>query len=494
VNKGIRNNLSHYLNPIRRLGNKRYSVFFPLLITLLAVIILEIYAYGIAHDPNAIGLAAIFIFIGLILYFSFRDGIIGGLITTTITIAYYFYIIYTRHHSGQQLVTSVETTLILGLLYLGVTGIVGWLKQTIDGLIEREADEKKRLQTIVEQLPVGIIITNKDGKIVQANKKLESIIGVKIPVGFKIGTDTPLVTSRYNNKPTMNSHSPLLQALTTGKPVLGREFIIERKDGKKVQIQISASPVHNKAGKIIAAAEIITDITQQKEEEARKDDFINIASHELKTPITSMKLYVNSLLFRIKEMNDNKTSAIVQNILHQTDRLHELVNDLLDVTRLHTGKLNFTREAFFINDVLQKAVNDLQMTTRHHKIIYQKNHLLKVHADKFRIEQVVINIITNAIKYSPPNTTITVTLKKKDNKAIVSIKDEGLGIIKEQQRKIFDRLYQVTEPKEKTFPGLGIGLYISKQIIKRHKGVIWVESEKGKGSTFFFSLPLLQKN
>jgi PAS domain S-box-containing protein len=451
-------------------------------------------AYAIAHNPNAIGLAAIFIFIGLILYFSFRDGIRGGLITTIITIAYYFYIIYTRNHSGQQLITSVETTLILGLLYLGLTGIVGWLKQTIDGLIEREADEKKRLQTIVEQLPVGIIITDKDGRIVQANKKLEAIFGVKIPIGYQIGKDTPLLASRYNNKPAMNSHSPLLQSLITGRPVIGREFMIERKDGKVVQIQISASPVHNKAGKIIAAASIITDITQQKEEETRKDDFINIASHELKTPITSMKLYVNSLLFRIKETKDSKTSTIVKNIEHQTDRLHELVNDLLDVSRVHTGKLNFTREVFLLNDVLQKVVNDLQMTTRHHKIIYSKTYPLKVYADKFRIEQVLINLITNAIKYSPQNTTITVTLKKNDGKALVSVKDEGLGIIKEQQKKIFDRLYQVTEPKEKTFPGLGIGLYISKQIIKRHKGSIWVESEKAKGSTFFFSLPLLQRN
>lgn len=478
-----------YLNPITRLGKKEYSILFPFFITVLSAILLEMYAYFLVKDPDAVGLPAIFVFIGLIIYFAFHDGIRGGFITSALTIGYYFYIIYTRHHQGEQLKASIETTGILGLIYFILAGVIGWLKQTIDELIVRESDERRRLQAIIQQLPVGVVITDNKGKIVMVNKRLNTMLGIKIPIGFNI-TKGALLDTTYKGKPAHTQNFPLVHALNTGKPLVGREFIVNRKDKKRTYIQVSASPIHNSENKIIAAASIINDITAQKEMEQRKDDFVNIASHELKTPITSMKLYVDSLMNRIKTYNDERSLKTVGNIKNQIEKLQKLVNDLLDVSRLQTGKLVFTKEEFRIDTLIEEIIDVLQDSAVDKKIIFTKKLPLIVLADRFRIYQVITNLITNAIKFSNQGERIIVSLQKQDDKAVVSIQDFGIGVAKEQQKKIFERLYQVNDEKVKTFPGFGMGLYISKEIIKKNKGSIWVESELGKGATFYFSLPI----
>lgn len=478
-----------FLNPIEHLGDRHYSFFFPFLTTLAAIGILETWAHQIAHDPNAIGILAIFVFIALIIYFSFREGIRGGFTATSLTIGYYFYIISSRHYTGQQLRSSIETVAILSVLYYFMAYIIGWLKQTIDGLIEREANEKHRLQTIIQQLPVGIVITDSAGTVTQTNKYLDVILGYKTTPGGKVGRDT-LESARYRGKPMAASQWPLAQLLATGRNVPGKEIEIEAKDGKKRHVQVTASLIHDKAGRVIAAATILNDITPLKELEERKDDFVNMASHELKTPITSMKLYLDMLLKQGKLHNDPKLHNMMKAVKAQTEKLQALVGDLLDVSRLQTGKLTFTTEEFDLDKLIAETVDSLKSTTRKQKLVYSKKAPLIVAGDRFRIYQVVTNLITNAVKYSAEGTDIIIKLKKEGKKAIVSVRDQGIGIPKEQQKRVFDRLYQVSDSKEKSFPGLGMGLYIAKAIIKKHKGDIWVESSEGKGSTFYFSLPL----
>ncbi|MEN9327435.1 MAG: hypothetical protein RI947_243 [Candidatus Parcubacteria bacterium] len=453
---------------------------------------LELYAYKIAQNPDAINMLAIVLFIGYIIYFAFREGIRGGFIATTVTVLYYVYIIYTRRHTGDQLITSIETVLVLTFLYLFMAGIIGWLKQTIDELIEKEADEKKRLQAIIQQLPVGVIITDNKGTIVQANKQVDYILDMKVPLGFAIGKEI-LVQSVQDGKPNGPPQLPLIQTLASGKPVVGQEFTIHHRNGKKVYVQVSASAIHNREGNIIAAASIISDITSQKEMEERKDDFLNMASHELKTPITSMKLYIDSLMVKIGKYKDNRATAILRNINTQTSRLQKLVNDLLDVSRLQTGKLSFSKEEFRLDELIEETIEILQGSTKKQSILFVKKTPITVSADRFRVYQVLTNLLTNAIKYSGEGTKVNIRLYKQEGSAVVEIQDFGIGIAKDQQKKIFERLYQVTDDKEKTFPGFGMGLYISKEIIKRHKGAIWVESEKEKGSHFYFSLPLGKK-
>lgn len=479
----------YYLNPIARLGNKNYSLFFPTFTTIAIAIAIELYANILLKSPSAVGLPAIFFAVALVIYFSFRDGIKGGTIVAFIVVIYYLYLISELHYKGAQLTSGVDTTIALGSIYFFLAGVIGWLRQTIDGFIEREADERKRLQIILQQLPVGILITDSEGRITQGNKQAEIILGIKIPIGFKVGSRN-LVPSIHNGKPFNPNHTPLLQVLQTTKPVVKKEFLLQRSDGKTVDLEVSAAPIQNKAGKTIAAALIFSDITRQKEIEARKDDFVNMASHELKTPLTSMKLYIDVLHERIKPFQDGKTIHILSKVKNQTQNLQDLVNDLLDVSRLQTGKLSFKKERIRLDTLISDTLEQLKGASGKQKIIFEKKRPLYIDGDAFRIYQVITNLIGNAIKYSGGKGDIIVTLTLNQHRAVVGVQDYGIGIDKSHQKKIFDRLYQVTDTEEKTFPGFGMGLYISKEIIKKHKGKIWVESEKGKGSIFYFTLPL----
>lgn len=475
-----------YLNPIKRLGYPRYSIMFPIALTVFIYALLEFIVYFIIRDPNAVGYPAIVLSIILIVYLAFRDGILGGVIVATITIAYYLFIVYTRHYSGNQLKTSVITIAILGVVYFLIAGLIGWLKETIDGLIEKQLNEKKRLKAILQELPVGVVVADDDGKLVQANKQAEYFAGGKIGSNLTIGKDL-FINIMQNGKAVHTSVAPLTLALK-GKTTLKKEFEIKN-ENKEFVVSITSSPIRNKNGKIIAAASIINDITAQKELEKRKDDFISMASHELKTPLTSMSLYLSVLKARVGK-SDLKTLKILNSVQNQTLRLSELVNDLLDVSKIQTGKLNFNYEVFRIDELALEVVTDLQNTTTQ-SIVLSKSSRTLVYGDKFRIYQVLTNLITNAIKYSSDKILVKITKDKND--VTLSVKDFGIGISIEQKNKIFDKLYQVTGNNEKTYPGLGMGLYISKEIIKRHHGKIWVESKKGSGSTFYFSLPVKNK-
>jgi len=480
----------NYLNPIAQLGKRHYSFIFPLLVMLIMCISFEV-AYSITRNTQAMGIFLIVISLALILYLSFRDGIKGGIIASGITVLYYLYFIFARHYTGQQKISGIETTLLLGLLYLLIAGIIGWLKQTIDVLIDREADEKKRLLTIIEQLPVGVLITDNKGALVESNRQLEKILGIKMPMGFVVGKDT-IPDVKIDGKEIAPSRSPLAIALSKGKTVIAKDMLFKRPDGREIYLQVNSAPIHNRKGQIIAAASIITDVTDSKEGEKRKDDFINMASHELKTPITSLRLYIDILL---KQMNkkDEKTFKIGKSIAYQADRIQELVSDLLDVSRLQTGKLSFVKEEFRLDTLVEQTISELQGITKDQKIVFNAKGVIKVSADKFRIYQVITNLITNAVKYSPSGTTITVSVEKQKDITVVSVKDEGKGIAKDQQKKIFERLYQISSSSSQQSSGLGMGLYISREIIRRHKGTIWVESGKDIGSTFYFTLPLFKK-
>jgi signal transduction histidine kinase len=234
-------------------------------------------------------------------------------------------------------------------------------------------------------------------------------------------------------------------------------------------------------------------MSERNQLESRKDDFLSMASHELKTPVTSIKIYSDILRKHLESSEDKKITKVVSNIAGQTDRLKELVSDLLDVSRIEAGKLKFVMEDFKIDELIEEVKSGLQPSTYKHDIVYKTKPRVIVYADKYRVYQVVVNLLTNAIKYSPEGGDIIIKVLKEKEKVLLSIRDYGIGVDEDQKEKIFDRLYQAGGAKEKTYPGLGMGLFISKEIIKRHKGEIWVESEKGKGSTFYFTLPTRRK-
>ena len=227
-----------------------------------------------------------------------------------------------------------------------------------------------------------------------------------------------------------------------------------------------------------------------RESEARKDEFISMASHELKTPLTSLKGFTNLLQRRLAKQGDKQALHFLARMEEQLDKLTKLVSELLDVTKMQTGKLEFREERFFLNELVRETLENLQGTTETHHLQLEEVTDVQVPGDKDRLGQVLINLLTNAIKYSPEADTVIVRVSADEHNAIVSVQDFGIGIAETHQEKIFERFYQVSDDTEKTFPGLGIGLYISSQIVRGHHGGLWVESAKGAGATFYMSLPL----
>jgi signal transduction histidine kinase len=233
-------------------------------------------------------------------------------------------------------------------------------------------------------------------------------------------------------------------------------------------------------------------MTEQKNLQQQKDDFIGIASHELKTPVTSIKGYAQVLEKMLQKKGDVKEAMMMNRMDAQIRRLTNLIGDLLDVTKINSGKLQFNDEPFEFNEMVKELVEDLQRTTEQHRLVEELNETGLVFGDKERISQVITNLVTNAIKYSPGADKIIIHASTKNNEVVLCVEDYGIGIPADKLENVFEQFYRVSGDMQHTFPGLGLGLYISSEIIKREGGRIWVNSTEGKGSTFCFALPLYQ--
>ena len=234
------------------------------------------------------------------------------------------------------------------------------------------------------------------------------------------------------------------------------------------------------------------DITNHRLLQERNDTFVSMASHELKTPVTTVKTLVQILQKRFEASDDKMLLEYLSRMGKQIDQLSGLVTDLLDISKIRTGKFEIYEGAFDIEALVKDIVETYQLLSPNHAIKFEGEVHVKAKGDHDRIGQVLINLLVNAIKYSPKADEIIVRLAANDREVTVSVQDFGIGIKKDHQNKIFERFFQVGNKVGQNFSGLGMGLYISAGIIERHGGRIWVESN-GKGSTFFFTLPIQEE-
>ena len=274
----------------------------------------------------------------------------------------------------------------------------------------------------------------------------------------------------------------------------GREFNIEhrfRNHEGNYRWQLSrAVPLRDANGNIETWVATSTDIQEIKELDLQKDHFISIASHELKTPITSIKGYIQILLSTYYKSGDEFLIKSLTAVDKQIVKITNLISDLLDLSKLKLGNLRLTMESFNINELIEEVVEEIKLIHRDYQIEVSFQRDLKINADRERLAQVLINFLTNAIKYSPKNKLIQVNSFLEDHLMTVMVKDHGIGINKKSQEKIFERFYRVEGKNEETYPGFGIGLFISAEIIRRHNGKIGVRSTPGRGSEFYFSIPV----
>jgi K+-sensing histidine kinase KdpD len=247
-----------------------------------------------------------------------------------------------------------------------------------------------------------------------------------------------------------------------------------------------------------SAAQALTIHKNQKKTEQehlreikKKDEFFNIVSHELKSPVTTITGFSQIILNNLKKGQSlDKTQYFLDKICKQSEKLSRLVNDLLDISRIETGKLLFENNKFELEDLITQTLVGLKVAIRSHPISFKSRGKFWVRGDAQRIEAVLINLITNAAKYSPPNSKIKVTLGEKYSHAFVEVEDFGYGIPEKDSEKVFTRFFQSSNSNSTSMPGLGLGLYIANTIVEHHGGMLgFTPKTKSKGTIFHFTLP-----
>jgi len=274
------------------------------------------------------------------------------------------------------------------------------------------------------------------------------------------------------------------------KGVFQLEHQVKQVNGVLGWVFSRAVPILDEDGNIIEWFGAASDITKQKELERQKDDFLGIVSHELKTPVTSIKAYAQALEIMFERKGDTKTAELIGKMDAQASRLNRLICDLLDVTKIQSGRLQFNEGCFDLNDLVREKVEEMQRLSEKHNMIKKLTATKKIYGDKERLGQVLTNFISNAIKYSPQADEIIISTSSNTKEVTLSVQDFGFGISQANQEHIFEQFFRVKGAAHDTLPGLGLGLYISSEIVKREDGKIWLKSTEGKGSTFCFSLPI----
>lgn len=286
----------------------------------------------------------------------------------------------------------------------------------------------------------------------------------------------------------------LMQAIRHAVDTKGRfseDYQIQPLDGGKLKWINSTGKVElNSKGEVSGVIGTILDITESIEDNRRKDDFIGMVSHELKTPLTSLKGYAQILQMHARKNDDSFTTDRLDKINLQISKMSGLISGFLNVSRFESGKIHLDKKQFELNSLVKDTLTEAGIATDTHKLVFIPNDDIKIIADRDKIESVILNLISNAIKYSPKGKQVKIETWITEGNAVVSVADEGMGIRPDEQERLFDRYYRVESNQMKNISGFGIGLYLSAEIVNRHNGKIWVESVLEKGSTFSFSLPI----
>lgn len=235
---------------------------------------------------------------------------------------------------------------------------------------------------------------------------------------------------------------------------------------------------------------MILDITEQKQDEIRKNDFIGMVSHELKTPLTSLNGYIQLMMLKSKAEDDQFRATCLSKANLQVKKMSNLINGFLNLSRLESGKIHLNMEHFDLTQLIKEMIEETNPSLHQHTISLNSCPTIHIHADRDKIGAVVSNLLSNAVKYSPKGKKIEVNCQLNPLTAQISIKDEGMGIKPQSLGKLFKRFFRVETKHTQNISGFGIGLYLCSEILEHHGGKIWVESEIGIGSTFHFSLPI----
>ncbi|MDP9082128.1 MAG: PAS domain S-box protein [Bacteroidota bacterium] len=344
-----------------------------------------------------------------------------------------------------------------------------------------------------ESAKLAAIITSSDDAII--SKTLESVItswNYAAERIFGYTAEDMIGESVYKLIPVdrHDEETTILERLRKGERVEHFETKRASRDGRLIDVSLTISPIKDNKGNVIGASKIARDITERKLDERRKNDFIGMVSHELKTPLTSLNAILQVAAVKLRQHDDRFLTNAMDRANIQVKKMTAMINGFLNVSRLESGKIIIDRQQFDIYGLIDEIVTEARLTIGSHDISLHKCDGIMVNADRDKIASVIVNFINNAVKYSPKGHFVEVICERMPDHIIVSVRDEGMGIPKKDLPYVFDRYFRSENENTHHISGFGIGLYLSAEIVKQHSGEIWAESIVGTGSTFYFSLPI----
>ncbi|MCI0813193.1 MAG: PAS domain-containing protein, partial [Chloroflexi bacterium] len=366
-----------------------------------------------------------------------------------------------------------------------------------DSLRVEAEEERGRLRAMIDSSAAAVIVADaRDGRVVLSNQEAARMMGRTFRAGeSKEGYEQAVVYRKADGGVYETKDLPLQQALKDGTVSRGVEVTLNLPDGREIPTIVNAAPVYGEDGEITAAIAIFEDITALQEVERVKAEFLSMVSHDLKGPLSGIKSMASALLMEHGPRDIETILEYLTSIDEETDRMTELVGNLVDMSRIEANAMPMDPEICHLADIVDESVRRFgrsRLGGQQRINVDVPLELPEIYADYDQVGRVITNLLSNASKYSSPGTEISINayLDSDEGATIVTeVRDEGVGIPDDEIDKIFDKFYRVTTQRGRGRPGSGLGLAICRSIIMAHEGNIWVESKPGVGSTFRFSLP-----
>lgn len=361
------------------------------------------------------------------------------------------------------------------------------LAQTHEDLIQyvnKLADSEEKLRQAIETGKMGTWSINPKTLDISMSGFVKDLLGLPLDQPATMESIMKAINPEYHDILNKALKNALTRHLSSDNEYTVNNLIT----GEEKWVRATGKVFVDHNGNATEYSGLFIDITEQKLDELRKNDFIGMVSHELKTPLTAINGFVQVLQRKAKKDEDNYSIVALDKTHNQIRKMTTMINGFLNVSRLESSKLLIEKSDFSLDTLLKETIEEMYISQSSHQIILNPTCEVTINADRDKIGNVISNLISNGLKYSDNSTRIEVTCKLHDNEVEVEIKDEGIGIKPDDIDKLFERYYRVKG--NHTISGFGIGLYLSAEIIERHNGKIWAESEEGIGSTFHFTLPL----
>ncbi|MBS1530776.1 MAG: PAS domain-containing protein [Bacteroidetes bacterium] len=361
--------------------------------------------------------------------------------------------------------------------------VVYFLSQLFNRLEEEVRGAHEQLRIAVQASGSGVWDLDVQQGILSHSAQFAQLVGR--PDKLLVTPDA--LWSCFHEDDTVPARTAFEQAIRSGRLAFQARILTEI--GNIRWLQFYGETQRDRYGITVRLLGTVMDITAQKKMDQQKDEFISVASHELKTPLTSLKSYVQLAHMKSNNLEGREISGMLERAETQINKMTRMIRDFLNAAQSDSGKMVLNREEFLLDDLIREIITDLSVNTRRKRLRFSDCPPLRVSADREKIEQVLANLIGNALKYSTGDEPVIISGTRTAGRVIISVNDQGIGINDKDKKHLFDRFYRSEDPNSRGVTGFGIGLYVSAEIIRLHGGDIGVDSEIGQGSRFWFDLP-----